>query len=176
MRPLTPEQQELAADPRHLRLAHRLAARHAGGDFDTAHSAALHGLVRAAGRYDPAGGVPFGAYAARRIVGEILETRRSGTLLAGGRRGRAAVVELEAEPAARTRGPWAAVDAADAAASVLAVLTAREREAVRLYYLGGASGSLRALGALLGCSRTVAHRLVCRAVTEIRRRYTESLA
>lgn len=74
--PLTPAQQALAADPHSLTLAEVAAKRFArgrGGLYDDLRSAALHGLVEAAGRYDPTRGVKFSTYAQHVIRSFLLD-------------------------------------------------------------------------------------------------------
>lgn len=70
----------LAADPKHIRMARKIAAiasaRH-GIPPDEADSAALLGLVDAARQYRPEQGVRFTTYAPRRIKGEIADMARN---------------------------------------------------------------------------------------------------
>lgn len=78
--PLTPEQQALAADPANLQYAAALAGRAARkaspGRREELRSAAMYGLVAAARLYDPARGVPFGAFLALCVRGAISHYRR----------------------------------------------------------------------------------------------------
>ena len=79
MNPLTPEQQALAADPRAVSLALRLARWHARREphlTDEFESAALVGLVHAARTFDPALGDFLGTHLPVRVHGAIAECRR----------------------------------------------------------------------------------------------------
>lgn len=77
---LTAAQQVLAADPRNLDRARRMAsiaAERSGADPDELESAALMGLVDAAGSFDPGRGLSFATLMVIRVRGAIADAQRN---------------------------------------------------------------------------------------------------
>lgn len=186
--PLDAGRRDLAG--RHVPLARAVARRYAEKwprEADGVESAAMLGLVDAAGRYDPGAGIPFHRYARRRIEGAVLDALRMTyphgyRTRAGGRRAGAPVLrQLGAGPGtdrAGDRDPAAPDEAAELADAVDAVEglarrlpAGRHREVVRLYYTR-AGATLRSVGRELGVAQTRACQLHAEAVRMLR----ESLA
>jgi len=187
---LTPPQQELAADPRHVGIALALARKWArGGLREDAEGAGLVGLVKAARDYDPAAGVRFATYLAHRVRGEVLDYLRVAEGVGMGWQGRSsaaprprvqqfarlAVERVRGGPGADDRDIPDAAAEADAAdrdgAEAVVALTRRlpgdERAAVRAYYLTPAT--YRQVGRGLGLSEARAHQLVAAGLGRLRK-------
>jgi RNA polymerase sigma factor (sigma-70 family) len=185
-RPLTAEQQALAADPRHLRLARVVAMRRAvraPGRWQEFEAAALYGLVEAARGYDPGMGVRFATYARGRIDGAILDWLREflpvgvkrlpaddrpGTVTGLALRSRYGDPGLAWDRFASGEEP---ADAAAAAADEFLALTAdlpeRERAAVRAYY-GEAGATMKAIARRLELTESRVSQMVTAALGRLR--------
>lgn len=169
--PLTPERRDLALA--NVRLAYRLASLlwpsvRPRLDQEETRAAALLGLCRAAGLYDPARGTKFSTYAWHCVRTAVLDAaRHGGTVSVSYRR---ASASPDAARAARWRAsplgegpdveappepcPLAAADAAREAGRVreaVARLPGRQARAVRLYYWDGKT--LAEAGRELGLTR-----------------------
>jgi len=183
----------------HIGLARAVAirtvdARCGGADREDLVAWGLVGLVQAAQRFKADRGAPFGAYAARRVRGQVLDALRARDPLSrtARRKYRAEravdedlpqpylevslerMLEAGREPEERAAMPsvpdprWPMVLAA------LRTLPETERRAVALSY--GRALTLREVGALLGLSESGACRLRTRALAHLRAAMTGSRA
>ena len=176
----------------HLGLAKAVAirtvdARCGGADRDDLLAWGVVGLVQAAQRFKADQGAPFGAYAARRVRGQVLDALRARDPLSRTARRRyreeRAVNEDLPQPYSEVsleklleaghepgKGPDAPPSPPDArwpkVVAALRGLPAAERRAIALSF--GRSMTLREVGALLGLSESGACRLRTRALAHLR--------
>lgn len=159
----------------HLPLVDRCARRFRGyGEpHDDLVQAGRIGLIHAARRYDAARGVPFAAYAARTVLGEMRHHLRDRTSLLSGTRG---------APTAPRTVELGDVDATDAAPATayeqvehraallphLALLPAEERQVLVLRFVDNLTQD--AVAAALGVSQAHVSRVQARGLARLRRR------
>jgi RNA polymerase sigma factor FliA len=138
------------------------------------------GLVEARARFDASRGVPFAAFAARRIRGAILDGLRSADPLTRAERSRRRALTLEvecmhvesaaadAEPAQEQNlEAWfEALTQIAAVRDALDVLPAREREIVREHFLDGRR--LKQIGEDLGVSESRVSQILAVALRRLR--------
>jgi RNA polymerase sigma factor (sigma-70 family) len=130
--------------------------------YDEFGSAAMAGLVDAASRFEFVRGINFATYAAQRIDGALRDVLRANRRA----RRRLARVAADADPSARAFKGFDRVDAADAAASLLAHLEPRRRRALEGAYLLGEEQS--EVGAALGVSQSTAWGIIHTALARCR--------
>lgn len=189
-RPLTAAQQRLCSDPAALSLAARIAARLTRNarpaTRDEAHSAALYGLVIAAGQFDPAAGLRFSTFAAHKVRGAVLDALRMHAPAGCRRNGRRPPKVVGCE-IARGRGDTASaddpptladlpsadlpvgweVDAADAVEALAARLRPQSARVVRAYYLE-AGATLDRIGRRSGLSQSRLSQILRPALAHLR--------
>ncbi len=159
----------------HLALVDALARRFvsAAEGFDDLRQVGVIGLLKAAARFDPGRGVPFAAYAAPFVLGELRHHVRDCTWPVrvpradGGRRAVAVAVPLEDNVVA---APDELADADDRllVTSLVRELDAREREVVFRYFVRGRSQA--DIGRELGMSQIQVSRMLRASLAAMRRR------
>ncbi len=186
---MTPIDERIIA---HLGYARAVAARSVdprcrGADREDLIAWGLVGLVQAAGRYRDDGGAPFGAYAARRVRGQVLDALRQRDPLT--RSARREFRELRAKDAAATPpvvevsldrcvqrdGDVGAADACRvrrdrrwaAVAEQVRALPRTERRVIVLSF--GHGLTLREIGSVVGLSESGVCRVRSRALRRLRR-------
>lgn len=157
---------------------------------DDIYSAGLEGLVRGVDRFDPARGVPVGAYVERRITGAIQDLLREEDHLSRDERRRARETGIETRPYPLRLDDDSAADLHDVLPNARAddpedvaarrravvvferaarALPARTREILRLYY--SESLSQKEIGARLGVTET----RICQLMREAHKAIREAL-
>lgn len=150
------------------RLALRCAARCPRWvDRDELLGEAALALVEASRRFDPARGVPFGAYAARRVRGALLDSLRAQGSGRSRRRPESRSLDEARTVACPAPSPETRVVEAATCARIRSRLSERDRTVLR--WRLGEDRTLAEIGARLGVTAPGAHLAVRRALRRARR-------
>ena len=199
MKPLTPQQRELAARPEGLDLVKRIAAfqsRKLPNRFCEIYAEGLLGLVEAAGRFNAALGVRFTTYAALRITGAIRDWMRLQTPQGYRRRpgpvpvihsANSTEVSDTKQPAARRRflidtlqapdGPvgWE-LESLEEVHRLTQPLLERQRDALRNYLTNAGTHTMKSVGRLMGVTEGRICQLVADGLAEMRNNLSSTAA